>query len=356
MKKIILIFLILFCIILIGPIIIDQYMIIEQDKSIKNSDWVQDCIPVKPGELVKWPGIYNHTHGFDLRTCTWFDSDKGQRTGFIESLYISFVEPFIFDLTMIFHSVAYAENYDGYTESVLEWKQHNFGIINGTGTVELIVTDYDANKNPTYKETVNAHVYSDTDPEGNIIELYETENNSGIFDRKFTISSTRSAPSIVNTVEGDTLLAEYSDYTLPQDHTLSEIHLLETTLVGMLGFPLERVQVSNPRVTNLNHDLIDILAMEQQFIFVSDLLSQQDTEQDFVWIMQIQDDRKRTVSLSWISGTINPYESFSPSTSWIPKDTGHYTGTFFVWEKIDNPTSLSPTVEFEFDVMKDDTN
>ena len=76
----------------------DQYYLSFQDKELKKSDWVQNCLPVEDNQIVPSIGLYNHTHSFDLRTCTWYPTERGA-PGFLESLYVSFVEPVFTDVT-----------------------------------------------------------------------------------------------------------------------------------------------------------------------------------------------------------------------------------------------------------------
>ena len=75
----------------------DQYYLSFQDKELKKSDWVQNCLPVEDNQIVPSIGLYNHTHSFDLRTCTWHHTEHGA-PGFLESLYVSFVEPLFIDV------------------------------------------------------------------------------------------------------------------------------------------------------------------------------------------------------------------------------------------------------------------
>jgi len=254
-------------------------------------------------------------------------------------------------LLIPFAMESYAENSLYHTEAKLEWSQHNFGMVNGTGTVKIILTDFDAPNIPTYIDRVTVFVYSDSFPEGINLTLYETEKNSGIFERIFSLSDTRSAPSVLFTSEGDTAIVEYLDDTLPSDHEFSEIQLRETTLIGLLGYPIERLPVTNPRIVDLDGNRLDFPILGGQILLQSDIASQQDTPQEFIWLAQTVDSQKRVQSLSWINGTINPQSSFSPSTSWIPQSVGNYRTTFFVWESIDNPTALSPPVELEFTIV-----
>ena len=75
----------------------DQYYLSFQDKELKKSHWVQNCTFDKPDRIVPAIGLFNHTHSFDLRTCTWHPTEHGM-PGFLESLYISFVEPLFIDI------------------------------------------------------------------------------------------------------------------------------------------------------------------------------------------------------------------------------------------------------------------
>jgi endonuclease YncB( thermonuclease family) len=264
--------------------------------------------------------------------------------------------PFFVLLMFIpFATLSYAENSFEYTEAKLQWSEHNFGITNGTGTAKIILTDPDSNKISYYAETVPVFVYSDSFPKGIDLTLYETGKNSGIFERSFSFSDTRSAPSVLYAREGDTAIVTYTDTTLPADHVFSEVHLMETTLIGLLGYPIERLPASNARIINLSGNEIDSPIVGEQILLMSDIASQEDHPKEFVWIAQTIDSQKITVSLSWINGTINSQSSFSPSTSWIPQEAGDYSTVFFVWESLDNPTALSPPIQIEFSVTKENT-
>ncbi len=233
-----------------------------------------------------------------------------------------------FFLLIPFAIEIHAENSYEYTEAKLEWSQHNFGIINGTGTAKIILTDLDIPNIPSYIDRVTVFVYSDSFPEGINLTLYETEKNSGIFERTFSLSDTRSAPSILYAVEGDTAIVTYFDDTLPSDHEFSEIYLQETTLIGLLGHPMERVPTSNARIVNLDETRLNFPIIGEQILLISDITNQGNSPQEFIWIAQTVDSKNNVESLSWINGTINPDSSFSPSTSWIPQSAGDYRTNF----------------------------
>jgi hypothetical protein len=88
----------------------------------------------------------------------------------------------------------------------------------------------------------------------------------------------------------------------------------------------------------------------KQIQVAADLQNNQDIEQDFAYIIQIQDENGVTVSLAWLTGTLQPAQSFSPSISWIPNEAGEYEATIFVWESVNNPSALSPTLSLKINV------
>lgn len=88
----------------------------------------------------------------------------------------------------------------------------------------------------------------------------------------------------------------------------------------------------------------------KQIQIVSDVTNKQDRVQPFAYIVQIQNEDGVTVSLGWLTGELNPFQSMSPALSWIPEDAGIYTATIFVWEGIDQPLALSYPLEMTLNV------
>ncbi len=93
-----------------------------------------------------------------------------------------------------------------------------------------------------------------------------------------------------------------------------------------------------------------LIEVGNQVQIATNLQNNQNIEQDFAYIVQIQNENGVTVSLAWITGTLQPAQSFSPAISWIPGETGKYEATIFVWESIDNPSALSPTLFLKINV------
>jgi hypothetical protein len=98
------------------------------------------------------------------------------------------------------------------------------------------------------------------------------------------------------------------------------------------------------RVVDAFGNSLTAVSVDQQVQLTADLSNGADNEQAFAYLVQVQDESGVTVSLAWITGSLSGGQSFSPALSWIPTESGSYTATAFVWESVDNPTALSPTV------------
>jgi hypothetical protein len=83
------------------------------------------------------------------------------------------------------------------------------------------------------------------------------------------------------------------------------------------------------------------IQVDNQVMIVADLSNGQDRDQKFAYIVQIHDENDIVVSLSWLTGNLSPYQTFSPAQSWTPIQAGTYTVQIFVWESVDSPTPLS---------------
>ena len=230
----------------------------------------------------------------------------------------------------------------------IEWSQANYRTKNGTSSAKIIVTDSEQNQFADSIDTVKAAVFSDSSREGITIDLYETDKDSGVFERTFAFSDKRSAPNILYGRNGDTMTALYNPV---QSLESGGIFMTATTLLGSTGPPLERAPVIAARVVDSFGNTINDPAVGEQVRIQADVGNAQDHEQEFVYIVQIQDEQNRPEALGWITGSLVSGQSFSPELSWIPQKQGKYMATVFVWESLDNPSALSPPLSVEFVVV-----
>ena len=96
--------------------------------------------------------------------------------------------------------------------------------------------------------------------------------------------------------------------------------------------------IQNAQLVSQDEDKVTV---DKQVMIMADLSNGQDRDQKFAYIVQIRDENGVVISLSWITGSLTPGQSFSPALSWTPISAGTYTIQIFVWESVNNPDALS---------------
>ncbi len=111
---------------------------------------------------------------------------------------------------------------------------------------------------------------------------------------------------------------------------------------------LERAIINDERLVNLSGSTLgDHILVNQQVQITAKITNAQEESQDFVYIVQIKDENDIVVKLGWISGSLTKYQSFSPSLSWTPKESGVYNVEIFVWDSLLRQGALTNTVTLE---------
>jgi hypothetical protein len=108
---------------------------------------------------------------------------------------------------------------------------------------------------------------------------------------------------------------------------------------------LDRVPASSPRLENIAGNQVSQNVIVNQLVQVTaDVTNNQDISQDFVYIVQIKDEFGVIQYLAWISGSLEPNQSFSAARSWAPDVSGKFVAEIFVWESFSNPEPLSNSI------------
>jgi len=225
--------------------------------------------------------------------------------------------------------------------------------VSAGGSAVIQVTDPDENLDSSVTDTFKVAVYSDSDNGGFNVTLNETDEDTGVFEGTvYFTSDGATSGTTLRVAEGDTVTAEFVDETLPEPYTSSDdLTIAATTTVGTAFPPLERAPAANARVVDAFGASVASVSVDQQVQIAADVSNGQSGDQGFAYIVQVQDGDGVTVSLAWITGSLTAGQSMSPALSWTPSASGSYTATVFVWEIVDNPTALSPTVSVNIDVV-----
>jgi len=107
---------------------------------------------------------------------------------------------------------------------------------------------------------------------------------------------------------------------------------------------------AEPEIQDSQGKQLSYILVDQQVLIVADVTNALMTQQPFTYFVQIEDDTRAVVSLGWLSGTLSPNQMLSPALSWTPLYPGTYRATVFVWEGIDNPSPLSPSISMDIEV------
>ena len=105
-------------------------------------------------------------------------------------------------------------------------------------------------------------------------------------------------------------------------------------------------------VTTLVSSNEKIHFVDEQIMITADITNNQDVAQNFAYLTQVKNDDDIVISLSWLTGSLTPRQSFSPAQSWTPTESGIYHIQVFVWESIDNPEALSPPLSMTISVSE----
>ena len=287
-----------------------------------------------------------NTRGFDTNPRTEPANNGGPTNGFLaatddDGLTVSF--EFSEDETVVGSALI------RWNIGEVQWLEQSYP---ASGSGVLRVVDPDMNLNPESVDNFAVDVWSDTDSGGIDLTVTETNEATGIFEGtvQFTITDASSGHRL-RVSEGDTITGEYDDNTLPSPYNTSDqIGIKATSIIGTIVPPLERAPASSLRTVDTLGNALDSVSVDQQVQITADLVSGQDKDQEFAYIVQVQDSSGVTVELAWITGTLSPGQSFSPSKSWVPTMPGTYTATAFVWESVSTPTALSPPAELTITV------
>ncbi|MDE1765833.1 MAG: SIR2 family protein [Thaumarchaeota archaeon] len=232
----------------------------------------------------------------------------------------------------------------------ISWLQSSYPA-NGQGVLQIV--DPDMNLNPKAVDKFDTRVWSDSDSNGIKVTMIETGPDTGIFQSTVNFVNDEKSPiNYLKVAEGDCITAEYVDRTLPLPYTANDqLRLTATAFIGTIVPPLERIKILNSRLLDSAGNTLTSAKTNQEIHMASDLVNDQNKDQPFAYLVQVQDDKGITVSLTHISGTVSSKQSSPVTQRWIPTLPGNYTIQIFVWRSIENPNALCPPTQIRIRVV-----
>lgn len=198
--------------------------------------------------------------------------------------------------------------------------------------VRVNVIDRDENRDPDAIDTVKARIWSNSDISGIELTLRETETSSGIFEGTLTLSSDRTGNLLVS--ENDVLIAFYKDRTLPSYAETNSLFATATigTSVGVI--------VSKPTII-VEDNNVESVEIGTKTTIQSSITNVNNAQETLVYIIRVIDENGFTSHISFVTGTLEPYQSISVGRNWIPDMKGKYAIEVFTWGSLTEPTVLS---------------
>ena len=210
-------------------------------------------------------------------------------------------------------------------------------------SVQINVIDSDLNLNPEIIDTVILEIFSDSDNGGIQVVAMETSERSGNFIATINLSTNTSSGNRLYAIPGDTIIAKYTDHTLPKPFSKSDSQNIETSaIVDYSISPINRIQTSPISLSDGFGNPITSLLSETQIQIVGTIENQINYDQEFIYFFQIKNPDNSIISLSWIQGKLSPNQILDISQSWIPKNSGNYVLETYVWNSLNELIPLSP--------------
>ena len=211
-------------------------------------------------------------------------------------------------------------------------------------SVQINVIDSDLNLNPEIIDTVILEIFSDSDNGGIQVVAMETSERSGNFIATINLSTNTSSGNRLYAIPGDTIIAKYTDHTLPKPFSKSDSQNIETSaIVDYSISPINRIQTSPISLSDGFGNPITSLLSETQIQIVGTIENQINYDQEFIYFFQIKNPDNSIISLSWIQGKLSSNQILDISQSWIPKNSGNYVLETYVWNSLNELIPLSPT-------------
>ena len=183
-----------------------------------------------------------------------------------------------------------------------------------------------------------------------IYRLLETGPNTGAFAGSVQLvgppENGRTAPDAegFGPVDGRIPVGNVDSITVRFAHDGDRENLILSAPIGW------RVDISNLKVVNALGGRVDAVPAGHQLHISADLAAAPNWNQEYAYIIQIQDADGIAVHLSWVTGLLEGTDTTTVSQSWTPDEAGSYTATIFVWDSLSEQLALLPPQSLEISV------
>jgi hypothetical protein len=223
--------------------------------------------------------------------------------------------------------------------------------VDASGSVQVTVTDPDANTDGDSVDSITLKVTSTSDPVGVSVTALETGPNTGVFTGMITTTTGVTTGSVSAKV-GDNVMVKYTD-KYPADYADRVKQVVDPSKdftfvvpVGIAsGGDVTATTAANPVLKDFSGKDVTEVTSGQQVVLSSTVTNNQGTVRPFAAIVEVRNADGETVYLQWQQGTLNANGSTNIGLSWTPDVSGTYTARTFVVTNISSPAALSTVSE-----------
>ena len=119
-------------------------------------------------------------------------------------------------------------------------------------------------------------------------------------------------------------------------------------VISIIKDDLHEIILDNVGVVNSFGHEFDEIKTDQVLQVAADITNSNQHKQDFVYVMEITDSTGTLVQpAKWVTGTLNPSQTFNVGLSWMPDEIGEFNATLSIGSEMD---LLSPVADIQISV------
>lgn len=238
----------------------------------------------------------------------------------------------------------------GWRDAVLEFDKEVYSV---NDKVNLVLNDLDNLRFPFDDDMVyEVKVYSDTDGSGISLDaLWKTDykgipQRTGTYPVEFFLTDQKESRDNgrLRVSPGDTIYAEYWDYTLPKPYMVNDRKKITT--IAQVSTPVVDIKPTlavNSKITDVDGNPMHHCKKNDGAVIETEIVNTNDQAVSVSVITQIKNSDGVIQNISWSTVTIAPKETTDLKSEWVMKDDKSHIIEIFVWDDLSNPQPLSQT-------------
>ena len=234
-------------------------------------------------------------------------------------------------------------------EATLEFDKNSYSV---NDEVNLMLNDLDNLRFPFDDDFFyEVKVYSDTDSRGILLDaLWKTDfkgipQMTGTYPVKFLLTDQKDSRDNgrLRVSPGDTIYAEYWDYTLPKPHMINDRKKIAAEAQVQFVEPSKMIVIDS-KITDLSGNQLHHCNKGEKVIIKTDLFNKHKKPLSVSVITQVKDPDGFVQKIFWSTATIAPNQVSSAQSDFEIEKNGTHTFEVYVWDNLTNAKPLADSI------------